>query len=221
MDPVLASCLDTFSERFGALLLAHPYWLVNEHRVVGTFIGAALATQGFLDVPGALTPRDISTEAEHGRERKLDLVIRSPAVQVAIEFKGWNIVTKYRPEEERTEGVNLSQGYVDAQLNSVAEDVLELGRIATREPATVCLMVIYAQRPLAEEHARRFAGRKKAVSFSMAKGVESGAALSTWIKDNRQETPPIRIQDVPLSHPAARCAAGTEFDLKVYRVYAA
>ena len=219
-DASLAKVLDDFGNRVGSLFGSRPYWLVHESLVRSELVAALLAQKHLFPERHAIDARHISTEAELGGEVKIDLVARPIQMPpIAVELKGWNIVTKFR--DGLVGSSNASAGYVAAQISGIGSDIMKLGRIVTQQPDAVCLLVVYAQEPLDGEGARRFAGRRhdKPLRHSICDVVASPESLRECLEQDLDgQALEVALDEVWRSKSSFTCAVGTRFHLMAFRI---
>lgn len=223
MDDVsLGQLLDDFGNRVASLFGSRPYWLVDESLVRSELIAALLAQRHLFPEPHAISARHICTEAELGQVAKLDLVARPVQMPpIAVELKGWNIVTKFREGSDLVGSSNASAGFVAAQIAAIGSDIMKLGRVLKQRPDAVCLLVVYAQEALDGEGAHRFAGRRREnpLRFTICDFVASAERLRERLEqDFDGQALEVAFDDFWRSKSVTTCAAGTHFHLMAFRI---
>jgi hypothetical protein len=203
--------------RFGVkkLFKSRPFWLVTETDVRSRFIDAVLKGRKSVQV------HDVCTEVTLGDVKKIDLVVKHPRRRtLAIEFKRWQVVAKPTHDLEGTQKSRSNEGALKGQWTSICKDVLKLQELLKVKPELGCLIVVYTQHRLADNHALDYGGRTPSDAFrlSLHDKIRSAELFQKALADKNPKIE-IGIDDwTPRPRAIFRCAAGTGFSLHVFRL---
>jgi hypothetical protein len=211
--------ISSFDCEVRQLFASRPYWLVQEALVRSAFVDCLLS--GHRDQLPGWDASKVCFEAKHGTKKKLDLVARLDSDRcLAVEFKGWNIVTKFDPDAKRLGASNAAVRHVNAQFSAIRNDAEKLACVARSASNTTCLLIIYSQNSLGADHASRFAGRKhaKPLPFTISDYVADRQNFLKAAREDMQDELQFDLNDMSPNKSSFSCACGTQFILRIFQV---